>query len=357
MILLTSGETMSRLFDLDWQFIADSCLTMIAILFLFGALSYFLFNPARKMLNGRTEKIKNELEQAASDMDEAKAMKEEYEGKLRDINKEADAIMAEARRKAMLNETQIINEAKEEAARIMERARTEAELEKKKAADDVKKEMIAVASMMAGKVVAGAIDVKLQDDLVDETLREMGEYMAKLIEKVYGEALFSLALEEGRMESLLEEVKAVKQVLTDNPELAKLIQHPGIPENEKEEILQNIWGGRISREVTGLMLLLLKKEHYGQLPLVLDYFIKRVQEEEKIGIAYVKTARPLSEEQKQRIVKRLLETTAYRSFEMHFAVDEALIGGMVIRIGDRVLDNSLRTRLANLSRQLYEVKV
>ena len=174
-ILLTSGETMTRLFNLDWQLLADSVLSMIAILFLFFALSYFLFNPARKMLRGRTEKIKGELSQAAQDMEEAKAMKEEYEGKLRDIQKEADEIMAEARKKAIISENRIIGDAKAEAARIMDRARMEAELEKKKAADDVKKEMIAVASLMAGKVVSGAIDVSVQESLVDETLKEMGE--------------------------------------------------------------------------------------------------------------------------------------------------------------------------------------
>lgn len=166
---------MTRLFNLDWQLFADSVLSMIAVLFLFFALSYFLFNPARKMLRGRTEKIKGELSQAAQDMEEAKAMKEEYEGKLREIQKEADEIMAEARKKAIISENQIIGEAKAEAARIMERARMEAELEKKKAADDVKKEMIAVASLMAGKVVSGAIDVSVQESLVDETLKEMGE--------------------------------------------------------------------------------------------------------------------------------------------------------------------------------------
>ncbi|MDE5680113.1 MAG: F0F1 ATP synthase subunit B [Lachnospiraceae bacterium] len=166
---------MTRLFNLDWQLFADSVLSMIAVLFLFFALSYFLFNPARKMLRGRTEKIKGELAQAAQDMEEAKAMKEEYEGRLRDIQKEADEIMAEARKKAIISENRIIGDAKAEAARIMERARMEAELEKKKAADDVKKEMIAVASLMAGKVVSGAIDVSVQESLVDETLKEMGE--------------------------------------------------------------------------------------------------------------------------------------------------------------------------------------
>ena len=57
----------------------------------------------------------------------------------------------------------------------MERARTEAELEKQKLADDVKKEIISVASLMAGKVVAASIDTKVQDQLIEETLKEMGE--------------------------------------------------------------------------------------------------------------------------------------------------------------------------------------
>lgn len=166
---------MSRLFNLDMQLIADSVLTMIAILFLFWALSYLLFDPARKMLDGRKEKIKGELAQAADDMEQARVMKEEYEDRLRNIQKEADEIMAQARKKAMLSETQIINEAREEAARIMERAHTEAELEKQKVCDDVKREMITVATAMAGKMVAGAIDMSVQEGLIEETLKEMGE--------------------------------------------------------------------------------------------------------------------------------------------------------------------------------------
>lgn len=181
--------------------------------------------------------------------------------------------------------------------------------------------------------------------------------MAKLIEKVYGEALFELAVEEGKTASLMEEILTVKQVLADNPELAKLMQHPGVPEAEKEQVLENIWGQSVSREVTGIMLLLLKKEHYGQLPLVLDYFLEKVREKERIGIAYVKTAVQLSDAQQAKVEKRLLETTSYRKFEMHFEVEPSLIGGMVIRIGDRVVDSSIKTRLENLSRQLYQIKL
>lgn len=175
MILLTDGQEMSRLFDLDWQLIADSCLMIIAIFVLFLLMSYFLFNPARKLLNSRKEKIRSELETARQDMDEAGRLKEEYETKLKEIDREAESILSEARRKALNNENQIIAQAKEEAARILERARVEAELEKQKMSDEVKQEIISVASIMAGKVVAASIDTTVQNQLIDETLKEMGD--------------------------------------------------------------------------------------------------------------------------------------------------------------------------------------
>ena len=175
MILLTEGQSLSRLFDLDWQLIADSCLMIIAIFVLFLVMSFFLFNPARKMLNSRKEKIQNELETAKRDMEEAGRLKEEYENRLKNIDKEAEAILGEARRRGLKNEDQIVANAKEEAGRILDRAHVEAELEKQKISDEVKQEIISVASVMAGKVVAANIDASVQEQLIDETLKEMGD--------------------------------------------------------------------------------------------------------------------------------------------------------------------------------------
>lgn len=166
---------MDRMFGLDWQLLADSTLTIIAVFALFAIMSYFLFNPARKMLNDRKEKIRTELEDARTNMETAQSLKDEYEGKLKNVEKEAEGILSEARKKGLANEAQIIAQAKEEAARILDRARVEAELEKKKMSDDVKKEIISVASAMAGKVVSASIDTNVQDQLIDETLKEMGE--------------------------------------------------------------------------------------------------------------------------------------------------------------------------------------
>lgn len=166
---------LSRLFDLDLQLLVDAGLMMISIFVLFLVASYFLFNPAREFLKKRQEKIKGELDSAAKDMEDAAALRAEYENKLKNIEKEADEILSDARKRALANENKILAEAKEEAAGIIERAKVEAELEKKKAADDVKREMVVIASMMAGKVVKASIDTNVQENLVNETLKEIGE--------------------------------------------------------------------------------------------------------------------------------------------------------------------------------------
>lgn len=175
MILATETEGLSRLFDLDFQLLADATLMIIAMFFLFMFASHFLFNPVRKMLKDRQDKIKGELEQAAADQKNAKESKELYEEKLAQAGKEAEAILTDARKRGMENEARIVAEAKEEAAKIVERARVEAELEKKKMADEVKREMIAVASVMAAKIVQSNIDTNAQHELIEETLKEIGD--------------------------------------------------------------------------------------------------------------------------------------------------------------------------------------
>lgn len=163
------------LFNLDAQLLFDAILLAIAVFFLFMVMSYLLFNPARKMLKERQDRIAGQIDDARADKESAAALKAEYEAKLKEVDKEAEVILADARQKALKNQAKIIDEAKEEASRIVKRAQEEAELEKKHAMDDMKQEMVAVAALMAQKVVAASIDTNIQSTLVDETLKEMGE--------------------------------------------------------------------------------------------------------------------------------------------------------------------------------------
>jgi F-type H+-transporting ATPase subunit b len=166
---------LERLFNLDPQLLHDAVLLAIAVFVMFTFLSYLLFNPARDFLKKREERVKGNIDSAEKAKADAEKLRAEYEEKLRSIHKEEDEILSAARKRALENETKIIDKAKEEAAAIIERANKQTELAVKKAEDDMKKEIITVASMIAGKVVSGNIDLTIQDSLIDDTLKEIGE--------------------------------------------------------------------------------------------------------------------------------------------------------------------------------------
>jgi F-type H+-transporting ATPase subunit delta len=101
----------------------------------------------------------------------------------------------------------------------------------------------------------------------------------------------------------------------------------------------------------------ISKERYKDLPAIFSYFTDRVKEQQKIGVAYVTTAVDLTKDQQNAVERKLLETSGYKKMEMHFDRDGSLIGGMVIRIGDRVVDSSIRTKLNGLTKQLLQIQL
>ncbi len=181
--------------------------------------------------------------------------------------------------------------------------------------------------------------------------------MAKLVSKTYGDALFELALEENRIDDLFDEVQALKSVLSENPDFSKLMNHPKVNKEEKESVMESIFKGRLSDELTGFLRIIIANNRYADVTSVLDYFTARVKEYKRIGTAVVSTPLPLSDAQKKSVESKLLETTDYESMEMTYIVDESLIGGMVIRIGDKVVDSSVRTKLEKLTKDLQKIQL
>ncbi len=181
--------------------------------------------------------------------------------------------------------------------------------------------------------------------------------MAKLVSDVYGEALFELAVEENAVDSLLEEVEVVQQVLDANEEFVKLMCHPEMSAEEKSSVLETVFKGRVSDDITGFILTIESKGRFKEIDAILSYFVDRVREYKKIGKAYVTSAVPLTQEQKEKIEERLLATTPYVSFLMEYREDPSLIGGLVIQIGDRVVDSSIKTELGNMAKSLSKIQL
>ena len=183
--------------------------------------------------------------------------------------------------------------------------------------------------------------------------------MAKLVSKTYGEALFEVCLESGQDKALalMEEIKCIQGLLRENPQFDELMKHPGIPKQDKLQAADAVFKGRVSDELTGLLEVVISKERYKELPAIFAYFIDKVKEQQKIGVAYVTTSVELTLAQKIQVEAKLLGTSGYRKMEMNYNVDASIIGGMIIRINDRVVDSSIRTKLNGLTKQLLQIQL
>lgn len=181
--------------------------------------------------------------------------------------------------------------------------------------------------------------------------------MAKLVSKTYGDALFELAVEENRTDSLMEEILMLQTVLKENKDFEKILEHPEISKQNKIQVIEDVFKGRISDALTGFLRIVVTKGRYKDLPDIFAYFIARVKEYRKIGVAQVTSAISLSEEQKQKIEKKLLDSTQYETMEIEYKVDESLIGGLLIRIGDRVVDSTIKHRLTSLTASLMKISL
>ena len=169
--------------------------------------------------------------------------------------------------------------------------------------------------------------------------------------------MFAVAVEAGRMDEFFEAAVSLADILRTNEDFSKLMNHPKIMKEDKVKIVEETFGTRVPKAFVGLMTLMVEKGRAHEMLSVFDYFVSLVKEEKKIGRADVTTAINISDAQKEQIEKKLLETTKYETFEMYYHVDESLIGGMVIRIGDRVVDSSIKTKLYELSRELKNITV
>lgn len=181
--------------------------------------------------------------------------------------------------------------------------------------------------------------------------------MAKLVSKVYGEALYDLAIEKDELEGVLEEVLTVSDILKENEEFIALMQHPELSPQQKGQIVRDVFAGRVSDDITGFMLAVEEKGRFGEILAILDFFIHEARKELGVGEVHVTSAISLSEDQKKKIEDRVLATTTFQKLIVEYQVDAGLIGGLVIRIGDRVVDSSIRTELATMARELSRIQL
>ncbi len=181
LIIATSSTNVSPLADYDRiiGFDVELLMQMLPIYVSLAVIIYILgkllYNPVLEFLDKRKNKIATELDDAQKALDEANALKADYEAKLKDIDAEKAEILEHARKVASDKEKEIIENAKEEANTLKNRAMLDIKREEDKARDDMKSSIIEISTLMASRYVATNLTNEDQSKLLDEVIESLGE--------------------------------------------------------------------------------------------------------------------------------------------------------------------------------------
>ena len=167
----------------------------------------------------------------------------------------------------------------------------------------------------------------------------------------YSKAMFFLAQEEGKLVEYGAELKALDEAMDATPELKAFLESPMIPRQAKQEAVQKIFGGELSPMVMNFLRLLLDKQRGALLGEIVRQYENFSNEAQGILVADVTTARELSDSLGDRLKAKLGELTG-KTIKLRKHLDEKLLGGAVVRMGDRLIDGSLISRMKALEAQL-----
>jgi F-type H+-transporting ATPase subunit delta len=164
----------------------------------------------------------------------------------------------------------------------------------------------------------------------------------------YAKSLLKIAIDEKALEELHNDMQLVNNVCTNNPELLLLLKSPIIRRDKKRAVLDSIFGKHFSKIAGTFTSLIITKKREGLLSDIAAAFIDIYKQHKNIKSAQVTSAVPLSKAQKDSVIALLKATEGTVSVDLHEVVDESLIGGLILRVGDKQVDESIKRKLVNL---------
>jgi len=180
--------------------------------------------------------------------------------------------------------------------------------------------------------------------------------MAKLVAKTYSEALFEVALEEEKVDLFLEEFEFIANTLNMYPDFFTLLKSPQIHVSEKKEIITEVFEDKLSLEMMNFLKIILDKNRSYYLPQIKDEYQKLVNNHKGIIEAIAITAIPLNDDDKLKL-KEKLEGITGKNIKISNKIDSSLLGGVLVRIGDKVIDGTIKGRLDELKDSLSQIIV
>jgi len=169
----------------------------------------------------------------------------------------------------------------------------------------------------------------------------------RTVARRYAGALYEEANETGVLEDVDDDVLMLRETLESNRELARFFESPVIPLEKKDDVVRELLSDRVQDLTLRFLRLLVHKDRETMTKPILDQYQALRDDQRGIVDAHVAVARPLADDDREAVIEALEEKTG-KSIRLHVEQDDDLVGGIIIRIGDRVFDASVRNKLANL---------
>lgn len=170
----------------------------------------------------------------------------------------------------------------------------------------------------------------------------------------YARSLMDLAQEKGQLQGVNEDMRLVAEACATSIDLRMLLRSPVIKADKKDKVLDRIFAGKIGEMTNRFMGILVRKGREALLPEVARAFTELYQQSQGILTAEVTSAVPLSDSARQQARDLVAKSHPGKSIQLSEKVDPALIGGLIIRVGDEQFDGSVSRRLHDLRRKFSE---
>jgi F-type H+-transporting ATPase subunit delta len=167
----------------------------------------------------------------------------------------------------------------------------------------------------------------------------------------YSKSLLDLAIERGQLEQVYADMLHLKELNRSSPEFVNMLRSPVVASDKKLAVIDAVTKGNISEITAAFTRLLVTKGREGELPEIINAFIKQYKEYKNIHIVKLTTATPVSDSVKNTLVNRVKQTSNMENIELETVVDPSIIGGFVLQTGDKLVDASVAYELKEISRQ------
>jgi F-type H+-transporting ATPase subunit delta len=164
----------------------------------------------------------------------------------------------------------------------------------------------------------------------------------------YNNSLLNLAIEQGVLEEVHSDMRLIDKVSKENPMFIMMLENPVISHQKKLSVLKAIFGSKVNKLTMALFEIISRKNREDILPEIAAVFHEQYNEHKGIAEATIITQYPIDSNERREFEDTVKKTTGAKRVELTEIVDPDIIGGFILKIGDRQIDNSLRSKLNEL---------